>query len=177
MKITYDEIKKDSEKIALEMGRSESEVPSLLSPLKRIALHLVVYFLFSFLSYFLLPEGSDKLSWVGMFLFGLLNWMFIVGFLSGYEFMFRIVSTTKLMELKFVKLIKRKVRNYGFVWLISLAILGGISLTTEMNLGAIVLGNFILSLLGLLIFNVDMARYQLSSVLGAASALDSSLRK
>ena len=46
MRMTYDEIKNDSEVIALQFGLSKKEVPSFFSPLKRMGLHLLVYFLF-----------------------------------------------------------------------------------------------------------------------------------
>ncbi|MDT0177837.1 hypothetical protein Q9R34_17565 [Enterobacter sp. BRE11] len=177
MRMTYDEIKNDSEVIALQFGLSKKEVPSFFSPLKRMGLHLLVYFLFSFFSYFLMPEGSDKLAWFCALAFGVVNWIFIIGFIFGYEFIFSVVNDPKVNELKLVKVLKRKVRAYGMVWLVSLVLLGGVSLVTEMNLGALVIGNFIISLIGLLLFNVDISRYQISGMLGVASALNQSFKK
>ena len=177
MRMTYDEIKSDSEVISLQFGLSKNEVPSLFSPIKKLGFHLVVYFIFSGVSYFLMPEGSDKLSWFGALAFGVVNWIFIVVFVSGYDFIFSIVSTPQINELKLVKMLKRKVRTYGIVWLVLLILLGAISLTTEINLGALVIGNFIISLLGLLVFNVDISRYQISGFLGAASALNQTMKK
>lgn len=177
MRITYDEIKRDSERIALEVGSSEKEVPSFFFPIKRIGLLLIVYFLFAGISYFLMPKGSDKLAWFGVLAFGVFNWVFIAAFIFGYEFIFNIVNTPEVNELKLVRVLKRKVRAYGMVWLIVLVLLGLTSLVTDMNLGALVIGNFIFSLLGLLIFNVDISRYQISGALGVISALNQSLKK
>lgn len=176
MRLTYDQIRKDSEIIALEFGAAKSEIPSFFSPLKRVRVILVFYFICSVLTYFFLPQGSDKLAWFGMFTFGVINWLFILGFVFGYDYLFSMVSNQKTQELKLVRVIRKKLHCYGLVWLGLLTILAGVSVFSELNVAALVIGNFLITLFGLFIFNVDISRYQVAGLIGASSAIKQSLK-
>lgn len=175
MRITYDEIKRDSQVIAAEVGSSSKEIPSFFSPLKRIKFQLALYFVFSLLSYFFSPASEDKLVWFGVFGFGVLNWMFLTGFIFGYDYLFSMISSQKIRDLKLVKIIKRKVNAYGLVWLGAIGGLGLISLFTELSIGGLVIGNFLVTIFGLFIFNIDISRYQLAGLLGVSEAVKKKL--
>ncbi|WP_350262714.1 hypothetical protein AAF463_23815 (plasmid) [Pantoea sp. BJ2] len=171
MKITYDEIKRDSEVIAVEISSTNREIPSFFSPIKRIKYHLILYSFFSFLSYFLSPASEDKLVWFGILVFGALNWFFLMGFIFGYDYLFSMISSQKIKNLKLVKIFKRKLISYGIAWFLAIGVLGVISLSSELSIGALVIGNFLITIFGLFIFNIDASRYQLAGLLGTASAI------
>jgi hypothetical protein len=176
MKITYDEIKKDSQVIALAIGSSSKEVPSFFSPIKRVKFHLVLYLFFAILSYFFSPASEDKLVWFGILCFGVLNWIFIIGFIFGYDYLFGMINLKEVRELKLVKVFKGKVNAYGLAWFFIIGLLGVISLSTELSIGALVIGNFLVTIFGLFIFNIDASRYQLAGLMGATSAIKESFK-
>ncbi|MBK4768981.1 MAG: hypothetical protein FT726_04765 [Pantoea sp. Morm] len=173
MKITHKEIRHDTEEITKLALTSDKEIPSFLSPIKRLKFHLIIFYLFSAMTLFFMPQNADFLTWVGLLGFGTLNWIFILGYLFGYDYLFSMVNSPAIRELKLVKIMAKKIHAYGLIWLISIIILGVASLVTELSIGSLVIGNFILTLLGIMIFSVDVSRYQLSGVVGVVSGFRS----
>lgn len=170
MNITYDEIKADSKVLAEAAMNSNRIVPSFFSPLKYLKYHFAIYILFAALTFFIPDMSGDYLIGLGALMFGLLNWLFIFGFASGYVSLFAMISTPGAKGLKLIKIISFKLKAYGLAWLALLVTLGVVSITTGLSIGALVFGNFIFTLLGFFILSIDLSRFQLSGLIGLVSA-------
>lgn len=177
MNISYDEIIADSRVLVEAAMSSNRDVPSFFSPLKYLKYHFALYILFAALSFFLPDLSGDYLIGLGALVFGLLNWLFIFGFTSGYVSLFDMVSNPVVKELKLTKIISFKLKAYGVAWLTLLVALGLASITTELNIGALVFGNFIITIIGLFILSIDLSRFQLSGLMGVVSAMKSNFDK
>jgi len=105
-----------------------------------------------------------------------MNWLFIFAFASGYVNLFNMISLPEVRDLTLTKVLSSKLKAYGFAWLLAIVALGLVSITTEVNIGALVFGNFAISLLGLFILTIDLSRFQLSGLIGAASAVKGHLK-
>ncbi|MEA5105705.1 hypothetical protein [Pantoea sp. S18] len=175
MNISYDEIKSDSKVMAEAILSSKKIVPSFFYPLKCLRYHLSVYLIFAVLSFFLPDMNGDILIGLGVLAFGLLNWVFIFAFSSGYVNLFSMINTPEVRGLKLTKVLVSKLKTYSLVWLVLMVVLGMVTITTEINIGALVFGNFVLTLVGLFILTIDLSRFQLSGLLGTASAVKNHL--
>lgn len=175
MNISYNEIKADSKVLAEVAINSSRMVPSFFSPFKYLKYHFATYILFAVLTFFIPDMSGDYLIGLGVLAFGLLNWLFIFGFASGYVSLFAMISTPEAKDLKLTKIISFKLKVYGLAWLALLVTLGIVSLTTGLSIGALVFGNFIFTLLGLFILSIDLSRFQLSGLIGLVSAAKSHL--
>lgn len=176
MNISYDEIKSDSQTLAEAALSSKRMVPSFFEPLKHLKYHFLTYLFFAVLSFFLPDMSGDYLIGLGVLGFGLMNWLFIFAFTSGYVNLFNMISIPEVRDLTLTKVLSSKLKAYGFVWFLAIVALGLGSVTTEINIGALVFGNFALSLLGLFILTIDLSRFQLSGLIGAASAIKGQLK-
>lgn len=175
MNISYEEIESDSKKIAEAAMSSKRVVPSFFYPLKCLRYHFAIYLIFAALSFFFPDMSGDYLIGLGVLAFGLFNWLFIFAFASGYVNLFNMASNPEVKELALTKILTSKLKVYGLVWFGLIVVLGLISITTEINIGALVFGNFAISLLVLFILTIDLSRFQLSGLLGTASAVKSHL--
>ena len=171
MNISHDEIKADSKVLAEAAMSSSSTVPSFFLPLSYLKYHFAVYIVFAALSFFLPDMSGDSLIGLGVLGFGLLNWLFIFGLASGYVSLFAMVSNPDVKGLKLTKVISSKLKAYGIVWFCLLVVLGLASINTGLSIAVLVFGNFILTIFGLFILNIDLSRFQLSGLIGAASAI------
>lgn len=177
MKISYEEIRSDSKKITDSMLSSKQYVPSFFEPMKCVKYHMLTYLLFSLLSFFLPDMNGDILIGLVILGFGLLNWFFIFCFISGYAGLFAMISFPDVKELKLSRIFSKKVKAYGISWLLIIILLGLVSVTTEMSIGALVFGNFLFSIFGFFVFNLDVSRYQLAGLFGALSAAKNNLNQ
>lgn len=178
MKITYDEISSDSKKIVNAMSSSKRVVPSAFHPLKRVLKLFSLFLLFCGVDYVVfVREHQDSIGeWLLFFAFGVINWLFLFAFFYGYEIIFSMLDEKSVSELKFVKIIKRKIKNYGVFWAACIALLGIVGAMTEFNIGLLVIGNFVGSLFLIFTFNVDISRYQISALIGAVSAVRDNIK-
>lgn len=176
MKISYEEIRSDSEKITDSMLSSKQYVPSFFEPVKCVKYHMLTYLVFALLSFFLPDTKGDILIGLVILGFGMLHWFFIFCFISGYVGLFTMISSPEVKELKLTRIISKKVKTYGISWLVIIVMLGLVSVTTELNIGALVFGNFLLSIFGFFVFNLDISRYQISALIGAASAVRDNIK-
>lgn len=178
MNITYNEIRRDTESIIKAMALSNREVPSFLNSFKRISAHLGLFFIFIAIDYCVFNGNKDssELYWFFSFGFGVINWIFLIGFIHGYEGVFTIIKEEKISELKLIKLIRRKVRVYTGVWFTAILLLGLMSVFDKLNVDILVFGNFVISLLLLLVFNLDMSRYQFSALIGSLNAISKTIK-
>ena len=176
MNISYDEIKSDSQKMTEAALSSKRMVPSFFEPLKYLKYHFFTYLFFAALSFFLPDMSGDYLIGLGVLGFGLMNWLFIFAFASGYVNLFNMVSIPEVKDLTLTKVLHSKLKAYGVTWFLVIVALGVISITTEINIGALVFGNFALSLLGLFVLTIDLSRFQLSGLIGAASSIKNHLK-
>lgn len=154
---------------------SKRIAPSFFNPLKCLRYHLTVYLIFAVLSFFFPDMGGEVLIGVGVLFFGVVNWIFIFAFTSGYVNLYSMVNIPEVKELTLTKILSSKLKAYGLVWFGFIVILGVVSITTNINIGALVFGNFAFSLLGLFILTIDLSRFQLSGLFGAVSAIKSHL--
>ncbi|MCW1877166.1 hypothetical protein OMR58_22215 [Erwinia sp. INIA-01] len=177
MNITYSEVKSDSAKIVESILSSDREIPSLKRIVGVLKYHIALYVFFATLSFFLpkVDKGSGVFFLVAAF--GVMHWFLLVSLMSSYATLFFMVRDTKVKELKLMVLVRSKIKSYSMVWAFGIVLLGLISISTELNIGALVFGNLIISVLGLIIFNLDMSRFQISSLLGAISAAKDSFSK
>jgi len=171
MNISYDEVKVDSEKLIDAALSSTNTIPSFFAPLGYLKYHLLAYVAFSALALYIPDVGGDVMMVLGVLIFGFLNWLFIFGFASGYVTLFAMVSNPAVRGLKLTKIISAKLKVYGIAWLALIFILGLVSIVSDINIGALVFGNFVFSILGFFILNIDLSRYQLSALMGAVSAI------
>ena len=86
------------------------------------------------------------------------------------------IDDQSVSELKIVKIIKNKIKNYGIFWSVCIVLLGVVGAMTEFNIALLVVGNFIGSLFLIFTFNVDVSRYQLSALIGAVSAVRDNIK-
>lgn len=170
MQINYEEIRNDSKKITDSMMSSKQCVPSFFEPMRYVKYHILTYLIFALLSFFFPDASGDIMIGIAILGFGLLHWFFIFCFISGYVGLFAMVSSSDVKELKLSRIISKKVKSYGIAWLMIITLLGLVSVTTELNIGALVFGNFLFSIFGFFIFNLDISRYQVAGLFGALSA-------
>lgn len=178
MNITYNEIRRDTESIVKAMALSNRDVPSFLTPFKRVSAYLSLFLIFIAIDYFLYNDQKDgsELYWFFSFGFGILNWIFLIGFIYGYESIFAVIKDEKISELKLIKLVRQKVRVYAGVWFAAILLLGILSVFDKLNVDILVFGNFIISLLLLFIFNLDMSRYQIPALIGSLNAISKTFK-
>lgn len=173
MNIKYDEVRTDSQKITEAMLSSAKMVPSMFKFIHVIKYQLCLYLAFVILSAFMLSK-SDRIDiWLGVLAFGFLHWLFLFNFVSGYANLFSMLKENSLQNLKLVKILSKKIKVYGWLWAIGIFISGVLSVFSELNLGALVFGNFIVSILILMVFSIDVSRFQISSLVGSLSAVKS----
>lgn len=177
MNISYDEVASDSKKLAEAMLSSREFVPTLFNGLNSFRIQISIYIAFVVASFFFLEKGARIDIWFGVVAFGLMHWVFLLTYASGYLNLYSMINKKVVEDLKLVRVLTGKFKVYGWVWSISIFLLGVVSLSTELNVAAIVFGNFIVSILGTIIFNLDMSRFQIPSLLGAISAAKDSLSK
>lgn len=177
MNISYEELVSDSKKIAESMLSSKEMVPSLFNVLGVLKVQFLIYVVFVVASFLFLGTNGRIDIWLGVAVFGILHWLFLLVYASGYVSLFSMLNQDVVKDLMLVRLISGKIKFYGGAWTVCVFILGLISVFTELNVAAIVFGNFIVSILGLIIFNIDVSRFQIPSLVGALAAAKDSLSK
>ncbi|NIF23930.1 hypothetical protein [Candidatus Pantoea multigeneris] len=173
--VTYREIEDESKEIVALMASSEQTVPRFFSFFKWIKYHFFIYVILAVICLFELDVAKYGWSWLLVFSFGLLNWFFISAFVSSYSNMFSMLESEKLKDFKLCKILARKIKTYGVSWFAFLILMGAVGVFTELNVAAIVIGNFVFSIFCFFIFNIDISRYQISGLLGAISAVKEKL--
>ena len=171
--MTYAQIERDAKEIINNIGTTEREVPSFFGMFSKIKYHLFVYCAFGALSFFTLPQPKSIGLWLFFVAFGMFHWLVILSLTSSYVNLFNIIGEEKLKSLELARVISGKVRAYGVVWFAAIVVFGLSSVLTEWSILPLVMGNFIVTLLLFIVFNMDVSRYQISTIIGAVKAVRS----
>lgn len=168
--MTYAKIERDSKEIISSIGSTESEVPSFFGMFSNVKYHFFAYCIFGAMSYFSLPQPKNIALWLFFVTFGIFNWLVIFSLTASYASLFNMIGADKLKSLELAKVIKGKVRSYGLVWFVAIIVFGLASVLTEWSILPLVIGNFIAVFLIFIVFNMDISRYQVPAMIGAAKA-------
>ncbi len=169
--MTYTQIERDAKEIILAIGSSENEVPSFFGMFSKVKYHLFAYFAFAALSFFSLPEPKSIGLWLFFVAFGIFHWLVILSLTSSYANLFNMIGGEKLKSLELARVISGKVRAYGVVWFATIVVFGLSSVLTEWSILPLVIGNFIATLILFIVFNMDISRYQVSTIIGAVKVV------
>ena len=169
--MTYTQIEKDSKEIIDSIGSSDREVPSFFGMFSKVKYHFIAYCVLGVLSYFSLPQPKNVGLWLFFVAFGIFHWLVIFSFTASYASLFNMIRSDKLKSLELTKLISGKVRAYGVVWFVALVTCGLAGVLTEWSILPLVIGNFVATFLIFIVFNMDISRYQVSSIIGAVKAV------
>lgn len=169
MKVTYDLIEKETRQITDEFLNSKQEIPSPLDALKFIKYHIAAYFFFVFVSFFTWSEEGVAI-WFGILVFGVFNWFFHISSAMSVQSIFSRISSESFGKYIILKLLKKKILFYSIVWMVFIVLAGIISVLSQYNIAALVVGNFVFTIFLAIIFNVDVSRYQISTLWGALKA-------
>lgn len=169
--MTYTQIEKDAQEIISAIGTTEREVPSFFGMFSKVKYHLFAYCAFSALSFFTLPQPKNISLWLFFVAFGMFHWLVILSLTSSYTNLFNMIEEEKLKSLELAKVISGKLRAYGVIWFAAIVVFGLSGVLTEWSILPLVMGNFIATFLLFIVFNMDIARYQVSTIIGAVKAI------
>lgn len=173
--MTYAQIEKDSKEIIESIGSVDMEIPSFFGMFSKVKYHFFAYFLLGALSYFSLPQPKNIGLWLFFVAFGIFHWLVIFSFTASYASLIKMIGADKLKSLELTKLISKKIRAYGLVWFVALVTCGLAGVLTEWSILPLVIGNFVATFLIFVVFNMDISRYQVSSIIGAVKGLRNKL--
>lgn len=177
MNISYEEVTSDSRRITEAMLSSKKMIPPFFKVFGFLRYQVLIYIAFAVASFLSLGPDDRIEIWLSVIVFGLLHWFFLFIYLSSYMIFLSVIEGGNLKDLKLVRIISVKIKVYGCVWAAAIFVLGVVSVSTELNVAAIVIGNFILSIFGLMVFNFDVSRFQIPSLVGALAAAKENLSK
>ncbi|QHM74016.1 hypothetical protein [Mixta intestinalis] len=169
--MTYEEIQKDSKEIINIICSSQRKIPGFFSMFGKVKYHFIIYCVLGGVSYFSLPLPKNIGLWLFFVAFGLFHWVVIFSFIATYANLSNMIGDERLKELSLVKVIARKINFYGLVWLVLLIVCGVSGIFTEWSILPLVIGNMIVTFLMAIVFNIDISRYQISSIIGAVKAV------
>jgi len=169
--MTYTQIEKDAQEIIGAIGTTEREVPSFFGMFSKVKYHLFAYCAFSALSFFTLPQPKNVSLWLFFVAFGMFHWFVILSLTSSYTNLFNMIEVEKLKSLELAKVISGKVKAYGVIWFAAIVVFGLSGVLTEWSILPLVMGNFIATFLLFIVFNMDISRYQVSTIIGAVKAI------
>lgn len=169
--MTYAQIEKDSREIIESIGSADIEIPSFFGVFSKVKYHFFAYVVLGALSYFSLPQPKNIGLWLFFVGFGVFHWLVIFSFTASYASLIKMIGTDKLKSLDLTKVISGKVRAYGLVWFVALVTCGLAGVLTEWSILPLVIGNFFATFLIFVVFNMDISRYQVSSIIGAVKAV------
>ncbi|WP_275555782.1 hypothetical protein [Mixta sp. Marseille-Q2659] len=169
MSVTYSEIKEEVKQVSLLISSSNEVVPSVFSCFKNMILPIGLYFIF----YFLCPLGElfDKNLWLGLGVMSVFFWFFISYFLYGYSVLFSMLPESAFEDYKILKIYKSKAKKYYAVWIFMILVSGFLSLFTMFNVIALAAISLLSTIVLAISFSLDVSRYQISAIFGAASAI------
>lgn len=169
MRVTFSEVQQEVKDISLLISSSNEIVPSVFSGFKRMLLPVSLYFLF----YLLCPFGEvfDRNLWLGLGIMSVFFWFFISFFLYGYSMLFSMLPKDAFQKYKILKLYRSKAKSYYLVWNVAIIVAGMLSLLTIFNVIALAAITLLATILLAIFFNLDISRYQMPAVFGAASAV------
>lgn len=169
MGVTFSEVQQEVKDISLLISSSNEIVPSVFSGFKRMLLPVSLYFLF----YLLCPFGEvfDRNLWLGLGIMSVFFWFFISFFLYGYSMLFSMLPKDAFQKYKILKLYRSKAKSYYLVWNVAIIVAGMLSLLTIFNVIALAAITLLATILLAIFFNLDISRYQMPAVFGAASAV------
>jgi len=99
------------------------------------------------------------------------HWFVILSLTSSYTNLFNMIEVEKLKSLELAKVISGKVKAYGVIWFAAIVVFGLSGVLTEWSILPLVMGNFIATFLLFIVFNMDISRYQVSTIIGAVKAI------
>lgn len=169
MRVTFSEVQQEVKDISLLISSSNEIVPSVFSGFKRMLLPVSLYFLF----YLLCPFGEvfDRNLWLGLGIMSVFFWFFISFFLYRYSMLFSMLPKDAFQKYKILKLYRSKAKSYYLVWNVAIIVAGMLSLLTIFNVIALAAITLLATILLAIFFNLDISRYQMPAVFGAASAV------
>jgi hypothetical protein len=173
--ITYSQVKREVESITSEIATSEQVVPSfwrLISPFKFVYLLTASIMAVCF-------AVSDGIFVANlMYLGATVIVLFIISaFLSAYTGLYSMLPAESWGKYEILKIIKSKVKVYGAVYCGFILVAGLVGAVNNGFVGLIPITAFVLFPIFLCVFNLDMSRYQLSSLIGVLAAAKSELTK
>lgn len=168
--MTYAQIERDSKEIVSSIGSAEREVSGFFGMFNNVKYHFFSYCIFGAISYFSLPQPKNLALWLFCVAFGMFHWLVMFSLTASYASLFNMIGEDKLKSLELAKVIKGKFRAYGLVWFIAIIFFGLPSVLTEWSILPLVIGNFVAVFLIFIVFNMDISRYQVSAMIGAAKA-------
>lgn len=173
--ITYKQIKDEVESISLEIASSEQVVPSywaLIKPFK-IVYCLVAFFV---VACFVV---SDDIYFANVAFSGVVVFVFLIisAFLSSYTGMFMMLPGGSWKKYKILRILRKKIKVYGGVYTAVIFTSGTLALFCNGAVGIIPISAFVAFVVLFISFNIDVSRYQLSSLFGVLAAAKSGLTK
>ncbi len=175
MSITYDKIRAEIKGISQEIANSKEIVPSPLDNIRSGLLPAAIYFSFFIACAF--TDAYIKNVWQAVGLVSFFFWIFIIVFISGYAQVFSMLPKDAANRYEIVRVYRKKVKVYYFIW-VSAVILGGlISILSIFNILALAAITLLSTVFLALFFNLDISRYQLSGLIGALSAAKESINR
>lgn len=175
MAITYDQIKREVKALSEEVSNSTEEVSGVFSTMKVSLLPAAIYFSFFFLSAF--SDYFLKDIWLVLGFFSIFFWLFFSIFLSGYKQMSSMLPKDAGERYEIVRIFQKKSKCYYFIWVALITLGGFLSLFTILNVMILSVITFVVSILLVVFFNIDVSRYQLASALGVLSAVEDKINR
>lgn len=168
MRVTFSEVQQEVKDISLLINSSNEIIPSVFSGFKRMLLPVFMYFLF----YSLCPFGEvfDRNLWLGLGVISVFFWFFISFFLYGYSMLFSMLPKDAFQKYKVLRLYRSKAKYYYLAWNVVIIFAGMLSLFTIFNVIALAATTLLATILLAIFFSLDISRYQMSAIFGAASA-------